>query len=468
MQSENITMVLHQLDFDRELISQHNGKGPRYTSYPTADRFAAMDAETYKHSVIQQQPGTTAKPLSLYFHLPFCNTICYYCACNKVITKDQSKADEYLDYLLKEVRMQAALLTKRGKVSQLHFGGGTPTFLSDAQLTRLMEGIRASFDLKTDGEFSIEIDPRKVNADTVALLGKIGFNRMSVGIQDFNIEVQTAVNRIQSEEETRVVIDAARANGFKSVSIDLIYGLPHQNQASMFKTIERVLTIRPDRIALYSYAHLPERFMPQRRIDAGQLPSAEGKLDILQSSVNQLLAAGYVYIGMDHFALPEDALAIAQRRGQLHRNFQGYSTHADCDLMAFGVSAIGKVGCCYAQNVKDLDSYYAALAEDRLPVERGLIIHHDDLLRGSVIQSLMCQFELSFQPVELSYLIDFRTYFAEELALLAPYEKDGLLTIEEDSIVVTPKGRFLVRSIAMVFDCYLRNTPPAGRYSKLI
>jgi oxygen-independent coproporphyrinogen III oxidase len=460
--------VLQPLDFDRDLISQHSGKGPRYTSYPTADRFVAMDAQSYEKSVTQQQPGTAIKPLSLYFHLPFCNTICYYCACNKVITKNQEKADQYLDYLLKEVQMQAALLTNRGRVSQLHFGGGTPTFLSDAQLVRLMEGIRSHFDLKPSGEFSIEIDPRKVNAATVALLGKIGFNRMSVGIQDFNLAVQQAVNRVQSEEETRVVIDAARANGFKSVSIDLIYGLPLQSQATMFQTIERVLTLLPDRIALYSYAHLPERFKPQRRIDAGQLPSAEGKLDILQSSVKQLLAAGYVYIGMDHFALPNDALAIAQRRGALHRNFQGYSTHADCDLMAFGVSAIGKVGRCYSQNVKDLTSYYAALDQNHLPVERGLSVTHDDLLRSAVIQSLMCQFELNFQPLELSYFIDFKSYFAEELMLLLPYQADGLVVVLDDSIVVTAKGRFLVRSIAMIFDRYLRHAAPAGRYSKLI
>ncbi|STQ91060.1 oxygen-independent coproporphyrinogen III oxidase [Iodobacter fluviatilis] len=467
MLQDNVA-VLQPLDFDRNLISQHNGKGPRYTSYPTADRFAAMDAHTYEQSVSQQQPGTRVKPLSLYFHLPFCNTICYYCACNKVITKDQSKADQYLNYLLKEVKLQSALLTKRGTVSQLHFGGGTPTFLTDDQLSRLMDGIRTHFDLKPDGEFSIEIDPRKVSAATVAHLGAIGFNRMSVGIQDFNLEVQQAVNRVQSEEETSIVIDAARANGFKSVSIDLIYGLPHQSQASMHQTIEKVISLRPDRLALYSYAHLPERFMPQRRIDAGHLPTTEGKLDILQSSVNQLLAAGYIYIGMDHFSLPDDALAIAQRRGQLHRNFQGYSTHADCDLMAFGVSAIGKVANCFAQNVKDLDTYYQVLDTDHLPVERGLLINHDDFLRGSVIQSLMCQFELSFQPVELSYLIDFKSYFAEELKLLAPYEQDGLLVLKNDSITITAKGRFLVRSIAMVFDRYLRHAAPAGRYSKLI
>jgi oxygen-independent coproporphyrinogen-3 oxidase len=468
MSVQDNTFLLHDIDFDRELISQHSGKGPRYTSYPTADRFVAIDAQNYTESVRQQQPGTLTKPLSLYFHLPFCNTICYYCACNKVITKDLTKADQYLDYLLKEVQMQASLLTKRGRVSQLHFGGGTPTFLSDAQLTRLMLGIRESFDLQVNGEFSIEIDPRKVNAATVALLGKLGFNRMSVGIQDFNLEVQQAVNRVQSEQETCVVIDAARANGFKSVSIDLIYGLPKQTAASMYETISKVLRFLPDRIALYSYAHLPERFKPQRRIDSEQLPGAEVKLDILQASVKQLLAAGYVYIGMDHFALPNDALAIAQRRGALHRNFQGYSTHADCDLMAFGVSAIGKVGRCYSQNVKDLAAYYSILDQNLLPVERGLIVSVDDLLRGAVIQSLMCQFELTFQPLELAYLIDFKRYFAEELVLLLPYQADGLVSILDDSIVVSAKGRFVIRSIAMVFDRYLRHAEPAGRYSKLI
>ncbi len=458
-----------QVVFDQDLIVRYDGKGPRYTSYPTADRFTTgFGPADYQAILHREAPGTVLKPLSLYFHLPFCNTICYYCACNKVITKDRSQADTYIDHLVKEINLQADQLPHRARVWQLHFGGGTPTFLSDVQFERLMQAIRDRFDLQPGGEFSIEIDPRKVSTETVQLLARLGFNRMSVGVQDFNPAVQQAVNRIQSFGETRQVIEDARACGFRSVSIDLIYGLPRQTADSVSATIEQVLALRPDRLALYNYAHLPERFMPQRRIDPQELPSAQVKLDILAGSIRQLTDAGYVFIGMDHFALPDDELAVAQRRGRLHRNFQGYSTHADCDLMAFGVSAISKVGPTYCQNVKSLDDYYAVIDSGQLAVERGLLLNRDDLLRRSIIQSLMCQFELSFQPVEISYLIEFSQYFAEELADLARLAEDGLLSIEPDRIVVLPAGRLLVRSIAMVFDRYLRAHNTGTRYSRLI
>lgn len=463
-----ITMNNQQLEFDRALIKRHDGKGPRYTSYPTADRFGAMAASDYLGRLAQRQVGTRVHPLSLYFHIPFCDTICYYCACNKIITKDRSRAERYLDYLELEMDLQCGEISYKPSVKQLHFGGGTPTFLSDAQLERLMGAIRQRFELDPEGEFSIEIDPRKVSAETVALLGRLGLNRMSVGVQDFDPEVQRAVNRIQSEAETRAVIDAARAAGFRSINLDLIYGLPLQTPARVRDTLAKVIDIRPDRIALYNYAHLPERFPPQRRIDEQALPSSEMKLDILQTSIEQLLDAGYVYIGMDHFAMPDDELAVAQRHGCLHRNFQGYSTHADCDLMAFGTSAIGKVGASYVQNHKTIDEYYAALDAGILPVTRGIVLTPDDLLRRAVIQSLMCQFELVFQPFEIAYLVDFSDYFAEELRRLAELEADGLVMVERDRITITPKGRLLVRSVAMVFDRYLGTTATSARYSKLI
>lgn len=467
--SSTLVPELQQIVFDHDLIVRYDGKGPRYTSYPTADRFTTeFGPKDYKHFLCQSKPGTLINPLSLYFHLPFCNTVCYYCACNKVITKDRSQADTYLDHLVREINLQADLLPYRPKVSQLHFGGGTPTFLSDAQFERLMQAIRSRFDLLPGGEFSIEIDPRKVSTQTVQLLGKLGFNRMSIGVQDFNPAVQQAVNRIQSFDETHQVIEDARASGFKSISIDLIYGLPKQTPDSVRATLEQVLKLRPDRLSFYNYAHLPERFMPQRRIHPEELPSPQAKLDILANSISQLIDAGYVFIGMDHFALPDDELAIAQRRGRLHRNFQGYSTHADCDLMAFGVSAISKVGAAYCQNVKTLEDYYAVIDSGQLAVDRGLALNRDDLLRRSIIQSLMCQFEVSFQPIEIGYLIDFRQYFSDELADLVAMEKDGLLCVESDRIIVLPAGRLLVRSIAMTFDRYLRAHNTGTRYSRLI
>ncbi|GAB2945608.1 MULTISPECIES: oxygen-independent coproporphyrinogen III oxidase [Aquaspirillum] len=472
MSTANFAMLASpsaRFEFDRQLIERLDGSGPRYTSYPTADRFSSEFGELdYRHSLQQRQIGANAGPLSLYVHIPFCNTVCYYCGCNKIITKDRSRADQYIDYLERELALYADLLGDKQDLIQLHFGGGTPTFLSDEQMTRLMTAIRRTFHLLPHGEFSIEIDPRKVTAQTVAHLAQLGFNRMSVGVQDFNPLVQQAVNRIQSEEETRVVIEAARASGFKSISLDLIYGLPLQTLASVQETLDRVLAIRPDRLALYNYAHLPSVFMPQRRINEAELPVPEVKLDILQMAVQHLGTAGYVFIGMDHFALPEDELAVALQQGRLQRNFQGYSTHADHDLIAIGVSSIGKVGPSYAQNHKEIEQYYAALDAGQLPILRGLCLSADDLLRRTVIQALMCRFALSMDAISESFGIDFKRYFAWELEKLAEYQTLGLLEIDDEWLTISPRGRFLIRTVAMVFDRHLREKQTHARYSRTI
>jgi len=457
------------LIFDPQLIRRFDINGPRYTSYPTADRFVeAFDARALTDWLGKRAVGGVSRPLSLYFHIPFCNTICYYCACNKIITKDHGRSAKYLNYLEKEIEMQAAALGGARQVTQLHLGGGTPTFLSHAEMHQLMDAVRKHFNLVPNGEYSIEVDPRKVDFDTVEMLANLGFNRMSVGVQDFAEDVQIATNRVQSVEETKLVMDAARATGFKSISMDLIYGLPKQNVISFNRTLEQVLELSPDRISLYSYAHLPGLFKPQRRIIPIDLPSADSKLQILQLAIRRLTDAGYVYIGMDHFAKPDDELTIAQRQGRLHRNFQGYSTQAECDLLAFGVSAIGKIGPVYSQNVKTLDEYYDALDRDELPVLRGIELTADDLLRRSIIQALMCHFELSIESIEIAHLIKFQEYFADEIADLKEMEDAGLVKVDEDWISVLPAGRLLVRGIAMLFDRYLRSDRERARYSRVI
>ncbi|HET7833562.1 MAG TPA: oxygen-independent coproporphyrinogen III oxidase [Gallionella sp.] len=459
----------NQLVVDLELIRRLDKNGPRYTSYPTADRFVeAFNAETYSQWVAKREIGGIARPLSLYIHIPFCNTLCFYCACNKVITKDRSKSGEYVRYLIKEMEMQAKLLGPNQVVEQLHLGGGTPTFLSDDEIRQVMGAIRQHFKLVEDGEYSIEIDPRKVSEETIALLGSTGFNRISVGVQDFDAAVQQAVNRIQGEEETLHVIHAARAHGFKSVSIDLIYGLPKQTLQGFGVTLDKVIAANPDRLSIYNYAHMPTVFKPQRRINEADLPAPQVKLDILSMAVDKLTKAGYVYIGMDHFAKPEDELAVAQRQGRLHRNFQGYSTHSDCDLVGLGVSAIGKIGPTYSQNYRELEDYYDALDRNQLPIMRGLELNADDLVRRAIIQALMCHFEISKESFNIAYLIDFDHYFATEMEELYDYEREGLLEISPQWISVTPKGRMLIRNICMVFDKYLRTRTEHARYSKVI
>lgn len=457
--------------FDAQILRKMNQLGPRYTSYPTADRFhAQFGIGEYVNAVIERSEMGGRRPLSLYIHIPFCDTICYYCACNKVVTKNRSKLAIYLEYLKREISAQAHLFAGMNHIEQLHFGGGTPTYLSDAQMDELMAFLKQHFQFADDssGEYSIEVDPRTVTPERVASLRRQGFNRLSLGVQDFDPAVQKAVNRIQPKEETLAIIDAARKAGFRSVSIDLIYGLPLQSVASMTQTLDQVIAASPDRIAIYNYAHLPHIFKPQRRIAEADLPSADVKIEMLNLCIGKLTKAGYVYIGMDHFAKPEDDLAIAQKQGRLHRNFQGYSTYADADLIACGVSAISNVGATYSQNDKTLDGYYEGIDKHKLPIARGIELNADDLLRRFIVQKLMCDFELSISALEMAHPIVFNDYFAQELPKLAALQEDGLLEIDADKIVVTEPGRLLIRNICMVFDRYLQQGATQQRYSKTI
>jgi oxygen-independent coproporphyrinogen-3 oxidase len=469
MSDDTLTAPTGRLSFDPELIRKYDGLGPRYTSYPTADRFTeTFTPEHLANALLGRFAERAAQPLSLYVHVPFCNTICYYCACNKVVTKNHRRSAKYIDYVGKEVGMLSAMVSAASPVKQLHWGGGTPTFLSQQEMTLLMRILRDNFAFADDAECSIEIDPRKVTDATVALLAELGFNRMSLGVQDFDANVQQAVNRVQSEVETRAVIDAARASGFRSLNVDLIYGLPRQTVAGFAVTLEKVIAAAPDRIALYSYAHVPHLFKPQRQIRDAELPSADQKLAILALAIDKLTANGYVYIGMDHFAKRGDELTLAQVAGKLHRNFQGYSTHADCDLLAFGISAIGKIGPTYCQNVRTLDAYYDRLDANALPCFRGWKLSADDRLRRDVIQGLMCQFTVAYSAIESEHDISFAAYFGEEIADLEALAKDGLVEIAPERITVTSKGRLLVRAVAMVFDRYLRAKQVPARYSRVI
>jgi oxygen-independent coproporphyrinogen-3 oxidase len=455
--------------FDAALIRKYDAQGPRYTSYPTADRFhAGFTAADYVEALQARRERGSGDPLSIYCHLPFCDTICYYCGCNKVVTRDHGRSAAYVGYVGREIAQVAGILETTAPVVQLHWGGGTPTFLAGDEMTAVMRHLRDAFRFAADAEISIEVDPRKVDAAKVALMAELGFNRISVGVQDFDPDVQRAVNRIQSVEETRFVIDAARRHGFVSVNVDLIYGLPRQTLTGFATTLAHVIDAAPDRIALYGYAHVPHLFKPQRSIDPALLPSAEERLALLAMAIETLGAAGYVYIGMDHFAKPGDELAVAQREGRLHRNFQGYSTYAGCDLLAFGVSAISNVDGVYAQNAKTLDEYYRLLDAHALPVVRGYRLEGDDALRRAVIQRLMCAFELRPAEIEAAYGLRFAEYFATEIAALEALAADGLVELGSDAIRVTPAGRFLVRTVAMTFDRHLREAKSAARYSRVI
>jgi oxygen-independent coproporphyrinogen III oxidase len=454
--------------FDAELIRRYDKAGPRYTSYPTAVQFHANFDETQYR---QQSAVSNARggPLSLYFHIPFCDTVCFYCACNKVATKDRAKAQPYLNDVYQEMALQSALFDADRPVEQLHWGGGTPTFLSLDQMRQLMGRTGEHFQLKTDdtGEYSIEIDPREADPATVAVLRELGFNRMSLGVQDFDARVQKAVNRIQTETETLAVLRAARAEGFHGISIDLIYGLPFQTVDGFLRTLDRVVEASPDRLSVFNYAHLPTRFMPQRRINEADLPTPAEKLSILEATIRHLTDAGYVLIGMDHFAKPDDPLARAQREGSLYRNFQGYATHAECDLVAMGVSAISQVGDCFSQNVKDLNAYHSMLAEGRLPIERGLVVNEDDKLRRAVITELICHFELDGDRIGTRFGIDFGDYFTDELDTLEAFVEDGLLEVDGTRIRVLPVGRLMIRNICMTFDRYL-DTTGERRFSRTL
>lgn len=454
-----------------ELLRKFDVSGPRYTSYPTADRFVeAFTAEDYERALTQRRAGASALalPLSLYVHIPFCEALCYYCACNKIITRHHDRAAPYLRYLSREVDLHTAQLGTMQKVSQLHLGGGTPTFLSDAELRELMDMLRRSFKFSQDGEYAIEVDPRTVDAGRLDALADMGFNRLSFGVQDFDPVVQKAVHRVQPAEKVFALVQAARERGFKSINVDLIYGLPHQTPESFDRTLEQIVALRPDRIALYAYAHLPERFKPQRRIIAIHLPNAQSKVDMLSRSLAALMGAGYVYVGMDHFALPNDPLAIAKRQGRLHRNFQGYSTQPDHDLIALGVSSIGRVGATYSQNAKTLPEYYDALDRGKFPVVRGLAVSRDDLIRRAVIMALMCQGECLFESIDLAYLVDCKTYFAAELEILRDLQDKGLVEVDDSAIKVTPMGWYFVRAVAMVFDRYLQTDRNRARFSRII
>jgi len=458
------------LAFDPKLIRRYDTAGPRYTSYPTVKQFHELFGETaYRKHAASTNTDHPPRPLSLYVHLPFCATICYYCACNKIVTKNRSRSAPYAERLIHELALQGALFDGARRVEQLHWGGGTPTFLSHDEMRAVMEATRAHFTLRDDdqGEYSIEVDPRQVDDDTIALLRGLGFNRMSIGVQDFDQAVQAAVNRIQSEAQTLAVLQSARERGFRSINMDLIYGLPYQTAGTFARTLDKVIAMRPDRLAVYNYAHLPELFKPQRRIKARDLPLPAEKLNILQTAINRLNQAGYVYIGMDHFALPDDELAIAQRAGTLQRNFQGYSTGAGCDLVSLGTTAIGRIGNAYSQNTHAVEDYYATLDAGRLPVRRGFVLSQDDLLRRDVIMELLCRFALDIDAIEQKHHIEFWRYFAPELPKLEAMRTDGLIQFGQSMIQVQPAGKLLIRNIGMVFDRYLREAH-APRYSKVI
>ncbi len=454
-----------------ELLTRFDIPGPRYTSYPTADRFVeAFTPADYIQALEQRRDSISAraKPLSLYVHIPFCESLCYYCACNKIITKHPERATSYLDYLTREVALHVAHLGTGQPVSQLHLGGGTPTFLKDAELVLLMDMLKRNFQIVPGGEYSIEVDPRTVDEKRLVFLAQLGFNRLSFGVQDFDPEVQAAVHRIQPAQQVFDLIAQARKIGFESINVDLIYGLPKQTPASFDQTLKQINALRPDRIALYAYAHLPARFKPQRRIDAADLPLPGDKVSMLAQSLAALQDAGYVYVGMDHFALPDDALAVAKRQGRLHRNFQGYSTQPDCDLIALGVSAIGRVGTTYSQNAKTMSEYCDAIDQGQLPVVRGLSLTRDDLIRRAVIMALMCQGHLHFESINLAWLIDVKTYFKAELARLADMQAQGLVELSDTGINVTPMGWFFVRGVAMTFDRYVQADANRTRFSKII
>ncbi len=454
-----------------DLLRKFDVPGPRYTSFPPADRFVeAFTSQDYAQTLTQRRSGFAAKvlPLSLYVHIPFCESLCYYCACNKIITKHHDRGVPYLRYLSREIDLHTERIGTGQVVGQLHLGGGSPTFLNDSELRELMAMLRRSFTLSPGGEYSIEVDPRTVDAARLDALADMGFNRLSFGVQDFDPAVQKAVHRVQPTDQVFALVAAARARGFAWINVDLIYGLPLQSPESFDRTLEQVNALRPDRIALYAYAHLPERFKPQRRIATVELPSSSAKLSMLSRSLTALRAAGYVYVGMDHFALPDDALAIAKRLGLLHRNFQGYSTKPDCDLIGLGVSSMGRIGATYSQNAKSMAEYCDLLDQGRFPVVRGLALTRDDLVRRAAIMALMCQGELDFESVEEGHLLDFRSYFSKELEDLQPLVAQGLVDITPSGISVTPQGCFFVRAVAMVFDRYLQLDHTRARFSKII
>lgn len=451
--------------FDTALIARYDTRGPRYTSYPTADRFhPGFGAGEHQRALRTR----AAAPLSLYLHIPFCPSPCFYCGCHREITRRPGPIRHYLQSLEQEIVLKAAMLENPEPVVQVHFGGGSPTFLTTDQLAHVVSVLRAHFRFASTVEMSIEADPRNLDATDIGALSEIGFNRISVGVQDFDPMVQSAINRHQSHTQTGQIVEAARATGFDSVSLDLIYGLPYQQPERFEATLDQVVALNPDRVALYSYAHLPDRFKAQRRIPADALPHPDAKLRLLEQAVAQLTAADYLHIGMDHFAKPHDSLAIALLEGRLHRNFQGYSTHAGCDLIGLGVSAISQIGASYAQNTKDLKDYTACLNQQDLPIRRGIALTREDLLRQDVIQQLMCQGRVTYDDIRARHGIDFSVYFTDELRALRPAASDGLVRITAKALEVTPQGRYLLRAVAFPFDAYLNRNQATTSHSRLI
>ena len=452
------------IDWDLALIQKYNYSGPRYTSYPTALEFSSDFSESDFLKAIARYPE---RPLSLYIHIPFCHKLCYFCGCNKIVTRQQHKADRYLDALEQEIIHRAPLFSGR-YVSQMHWGGGTPTYLTKSQITRLVGLLRQYFQFNDDAEISIEVDPREIELDVLDHLRQEGFNRLSMGVQDFNKEVQRLVNREQDEAFIFALINRARELGFTSTNIDLIYGLPKQTPESFAFTLKRVIELNPHRLSVFNYAHLPTLFAAQRKIKEADLPGAQQRLDILQETISLLTGAGYQFIGMDHFARPDNELAIAQRKGQLHRNFQGYTTEGDSDLLGMGVSAISMIGDCYAQNQKELKLYYPQVDEQGHALWRGLALTRDDCIRRDVIKALICNFQLNFADIEQQWAIKATEYFSEDLQLLVPLAKDGLVELTEQGIQVTGKGRLLIRNICMCFDVYLRQKARLQQFSRVI
>ncbi len=459
-----------KLEWNQAMIQRYDLAGPRYTSYPTAPQFVE-DYPVAEVDAAIARSNLAGRPLSLYLHIPFCDTICYYCGCNKIVTANKKRARPYLDVLKREIALRAGQFDRSRPVHQLHWGGGTPTYISDAEKRELMGETRKYFNLLDDdsGEYSIEIHPGGLTPDTLGVLREIGFNRLSMGVQDFDPKVQKAVNRFNSVEEVEALSRRAKQEGFLSLSMDLIYGLPHQTVSSVAETLQRVIELSPERLSLFNYAHLPHLFKSQNQIDTSALPEPQEKLRILEYSIATLQAAGYVYVGMDHFAKPDDSLVVAQQQGLLQRNFQGYATHGNCDLLAFGVSSISSIDNIFVQNYKDIPSYTAALEKGVAPSFKGLTLTTDDRLRQAVINQLICHFALDYEPFNRTYQIDFENYFADALAELMPMVEDGLVAMDANGLSVSPDGRLLIRRICMAFDAYLK-TPArqAVKYSRIL
>lgn len=454
----------NEIIWDQPLIQKYNYSGPRYTSYPTALEFNEQFSEEQFLTATARYPS---RPLSLYVHIPFCHKLCYFCGCNKMVTRNHNRVENYLSALTEEIRARSKLFKNR-TVTQMHWGGGTPTYLNNDEISYLITTLKDHFQFSSEAELSIEIDPREIDIQTIDHLAKVGFNRLSMGIQDFNPEIQHLINREQDDKLIEALIQQARKNNFKSISLDLIYGLPKQTVASFMQTLAKVVTLSPDRLSVFNYAHLPARFASQRKIKDADLPSPAEKLKILQANIEFLTNSGYRLIGMDHFAKPTDELAIAQQNGVLHRNFQGYTTQGEADLLGLGVSAISILGDCYAQNQKDLKQYQEQVKQTGNALWKGFMMSEDDKIRRDVIKQLICHFYLDKSIIEKAYHINFNDYFAEDLQLLSPLIQDGLVTNDLNTITVPAKGRLLIRNICMCFDIYMRKQVRQQQFSRII